>query len=180
MLAMLAKTDHITISGDISFNLNVSTLLSQAFLAFDDAVPASRRGHMVVELENLDIFSDLEAYTFAREFVQERGYRICVDGLTHQTLALVDRKRLGADLIKLIWHSDMVDGGKDIESDLRSLVRRAGENRVVLCRCDDREAVDFGRSIGIGLFQGRHIEHLIAEENRKRDLRRLKARIQNN
>jgi hypothetical protein len=180
MLAMLAKTDHITISGDISFNLNVSTLLSQEFLAFDDAVPASRRGHMVVELENLDIFSDLEAYTFAREFVQERGYRICVDGLTHQTFALVDRKRLGADLIKLIWHSDMVDGGKEIESDLRSLVRRAGENRVVLCRCDDREAVDFGRSIGIDLFQGRHIEHLIAEENRKRDLRRLKARIQNN
>ena len=180
MLAMLAKTDHITISGDISFNLNVSTLLSQEFLAFDDAVPASRRGHMVVELENLDIFSDLEAYTFAREFVQERGYRICVDGLTHQTITLVDRKRLGADLIKLIWHSDMVDGGKDIESDLRTLVRRAGENRVVLCRCDDREAVDFGRAIGIGLFQGRHIEHLIAKENRKRDLRRLKARIQNN
>ena len=180
MLAMLAKTDHITISGDISFNLNVSTLLSQEFLAFDDAVPASRRGHMVVELENLDIFSDLEAYTFAREFVQERGYRICVDGLTHQTITLVDRKRLGADLIKLIWHSDMVDGGKDIESDLRTLVRRAGKNRVVLCRCDDREAVDFGRAIGIGLFQGRHIEHLIAKENRKRDLRRLKARIQNN
>jgi len=180
MLAMLAKTDHITISGDISFNLNVSTLLSQDFLAFDDAVPASRRGHMVVELEKLDIFSDLEAYTFAREFVQERGYRICIDGLTHQTLSMIDRERLGADLIKLVWHPDMVDGGGDIQSNLRALVRHAGENRVVLCRCDDREAVDFGRAIGVGLFQGRHVEHLIAEENRKRELRRLKARIQNN
>ena len=179
MLAMLAKTDHITISGDISFNLNVSTLLSQDFLAFDDAVPASRRGHMVVELEKLDIFSDLEAYTFAREFVQERGYRICVDGLTHQTLPMIDRERLGADLIKLVWHSDMADGWDDIKGDLSALVRRAGQNRVVLCRCDDREAVEFGRAIGIELFQGRHIEHLIAEENRKRELRRLKARIQN-
>jgi hypothetical protein len=93
---------------------------------------------------------------------------------------MVDRKRLGADLIKLVWHSDMVDERKDVEGDLRSVVRRAGKNKVVLCRCDDREAVDFGRAIGIGLFQGRHIEHLIAEENRKRDLRRLKARIQNN
>ena len=179
MLAMLAKTDHITISGDISFNLNVSTLMSQEFLAFDDAVPASRRGHMVVELGNVDIFSDLEAYTFAREFVQERGYRICIDGLTHQTLSMVDRERLGADLIKLVWHSDMVDGGEDVESDLRRQVRRSGENRVVLSRCDNREAVDFGRAIGVDLFQGRHIEHLIAEENRKRELRRLKARIQN-
>ena len=179
MLAMLAKTDHITISGDISFNLNVSTLLSHDFLAFDDAVPASRRGHMVVELEKVDIFSDLEAYTFAREFVQERGYRICVDGLTHQTLPMIDRERLGADLIKLVWHPDMVDGGEDIQSDLRALVRRSGKNRVVLCRCDNREAVDFGRAIGVDLYQGRHIEHLIAEETRKRELRRLKARIQN-
>ena len=179
MLAMLAKTDHITISGDISFNLNVSTLLSHDFLAFDDAVPASRRGHMVVELEKVDIFSDLEAYTFAREFVQERGYRICVDGLTHQTLPMIDRERLGADLIKLVWHPDMVDGGEDIQSDLRALVRRSGKNRVVLCRCDNREAVDFGRAIGVDLYQGRHIEHLIAEETRERELRRLKARIQN-
>ena len=73
----------------------------------------------------------------------------------------------------------MVDGGDEIQSELRTLVRRAGKNRVILCRCDDREAVDFGRTIGIDLFQGRHIEHLIAEEHRKRELRRLKARIQN-
>ena len=178
MLAMLGKTDHISITGDISFNLNVSTLLSQEFLSFDDNIPASRRGAIIVELQKLDIFADLGAYLFAREFIQERGYRFCIDGLTHRTMSMIDRERLGADLVKLVWHSEFVDGGDDVSARLRSMIRRSGEGRVVLCRCDDREAVDFGRSVGITLFQGRHVEVMIAEENRKKELRRLKARIQ--
>ena len=178
MLAMLVKTDNITISGDISFNLNVSTLLSPEFLNFDDNLTAARRGAMVVELQKLDIFADLGAYLFAREFVQDRGYRICIDGLTYETLPLIDRERLGADLVKLVWHSDMVDRGEDMHQRIRSLVKRSGDSRVVLCRCDDREAVDFGRAVGITLFQGRQVENLIAEESRKRELRRLKKRIQ--
>ena len=179
MLSMLAKTDHITISGQISFNLNVGTLLSQEFLNFDDNIPASRRGAMVVELQVPDVFSDLGAYLFAREFVQERGYRVCIDGLTHEALDIIDRERLGADLVKLVWHSDLVDRGPDMQRDVRAMIRRTGEDRVVLCRCDNREALDFGRSVGISLFQGRHVEGLIAEEDRRRELRRLRARIDN-
>ncbi len=178
MLSMLSKTDHISITGDISFNLNVATLLSQEFLAFDDNIPASRRGAIVVELQQMDIFADLGAYLFAREFVQERGYRVCIDGLTHRTMSMIDRERLGADLVKLIWHPELVDGGDEIRTRMRAMISRSGESRVVLCRCDDRESVDFGRSMGVTLFQGRHVENLIAEEQRKKELRRLKNRIQ--
>ena len=178
MLAMLAKTDSLSLTGDISFNLNVSTLLSQDFLNFDDNLTASRRGAMVVELQKMDIFADLGAFLFAREFVQERGYRVCVDGLTHDTLAMIDRERLGADLVKLVWHSEMVDRGDDMHQKIRAMTKRSGDSRMVLCRCDDREAIDFGKSVGVTLFQGRYIENLIAEENRKRELRRLKQRIQ--
>jgi EAL domain-containing protein (putative c-di-GMP-specific phosphodiesterase class I) len=178
MLAMLSKTDQITISGDISFNLNVSTLLSPDFLAFDDSVTASRRGSLVVEIEKTDIFADLGAYLFARNFVQQRGYRICIDGLTYQTLQLLDRERLGADFIKLVWDPEMVDGGEEMQEHIRAMVRRAGQSRVVMCRCDDREAVDFGQTIGVQFYQGRHIESLIAEDGRRRELLRLKRRIE--
>ena len=178
MLAMLGKTDNITISGDISFNLNVSTLLSPAFLSFDDNITANRRGAMVVELQKVDIFADLGAYLFAREFVQERGYRVCIDGLTRKTMAMIDRERLGADMVKLVWDPELADEGNEARDKVHSLVRRTGENRVVLCRCDDREAVEFGKSVGITMFQGRHVETLIAEDNRRRELMRLKRRIQ--
>ena len=178
MLSMLSKTDTLTISGDISFNLNVGTLLSQEFQAFDDNFTAGRRGGMIIELQKVDIFANLGAYLFAREFIQAKGYRVCIDGLSYQAMAVIDRERLGADIVKLVWHPEMMDGGEEIYDHIRTMIRHAGEDSVVLCRVDNREAIDFGQSVGITMFQGRHIEHLIAEDNRRKELLRLKRRME--
>jgi hypothetical protein len=43
------------------------------------------RGTVIFELQTIDIFSDLGAYIFARDFVKERGYRVCLDGVTDLT-----------------------------------------------------------------------------------------------
>jgi hypothetical protein len=50
---------------------------------------------------------------------------------------------------------------------LESYVRRCGPARIVLCRCDSQEAIDFGQSVDITLFQGRHVETLILAETQK-------------
>ncbi len=176
MLSLLANAETLHVSGDVSFNVNIATLLTPEFTAFDDGLPAKRRGSMILELQKVDVFADLGAYFFAREFVRERGYRLCIDGLTHHTMPLIDRERLGADLVKLVWHPDMVDGGAGAYARIKGLVERAGPSRVIMCRCDGREAVDFGRSVGISVFQGRHVESLIVEDSRKRELMRLKRR----
>jgi hypothetical protein len=178
MLSMLSKTDTLTISGDISFNLNVGTLLSQEFQAFDDSFTAGRRGGMIIELQKVDIFANLGAYLFAREFIQAKGYRVCIDGLSYQAMAVIDRERLGADFVKLVWHPEMMDGGEEIHDHIRTMIRHNGEDRVVLCRVDNSEAVDFGQSVGITMFQGRHIEYLIAEDNRRKELLHLKRRLE--
>ncbi|MBE0533257.1 MAG: EAL domain-containing protein [Rhodospirillales bacterium] len=178
VLAMLSRTDQITLTGDISFNLNVSTILSPDFLAFDDNITASRRGSMVLEIDKAEVFADLGAFLFARNFIQQRGYRICIDAMTYQVMPLLDRERLGADFVKLLWDPEMADGGDEVQEGVRAMVKRAGQSRVVMCRCDDREAVDFGQSVGIRFFQGRHVETLIAEDNRRRELLRLKRRIE--
>ncbi|MBI2586728.1 MAG: hypothetical protein HYW28_12795 [Rhodospirillales bacterium] len=178
MLSMLTKTDSISISGDISFNINVGTVLSKEFQSFDDNIAAGRRGAMIIELQKEDIFCDLTSYVFAREFVQEKGYKVCLDGLTVQTVDIIDREKLGADIAKLIWHSDLVDRGEELHAKVRNLVKRGGPDRLVLCRCDNRESIDFGKSVGITLFQGRYIENLIAEDGRRRELLRLKRRIE--
>ncbi|GAB6052636.1 EAL domain-containing protein [Magnetospira thiophila] len=176
ILSLLNKTDQITLSGDISFNLNIATLLSQEFLAFDDAVTASRRGTMVVELQQIDIFQDLGAFMFAREFIKDRGYRLCIDGLRRDTIGLIDREGLGADMVKLIWTPDMATEDADEMAQLRDLIDHAGGDRVVLCRCDTRQSVDFGQALGISVFQGRYVENLIAEEHRKQELLSRKRR----
>ena len=178
MLSMLNKTDSVSMSGDISFNVNVTTLLSKEFQKFDDNVAASRRGTMVIELQKEDIFSNLTSYTFAREFVQDKGYKVCLDGMTLQTLSMIRHERLNVDMVKLIWHPDLVDGGEKVINLLRAVIERRGNEYLILCRCDDREAVDFGRSAGISLYQGRFIESMIAEDSRRRELLRLKRRIE--
>lgn len=178
MLSMLGKTDRIAITGDISFNLNIATLLSNEFLAFDDNITAGRRGAMIIELQLVDIFADLNAFMFVREFVQDKGYRICIDGLNHQTMDLVDREKLGIDLVKLVWMPELVDRGEEMHDKVRAFVRRIGEHRVIMSRVDTREAIDFGRRMGIVLYQGRQVENLIAEDNRRKELLKLKRRIE--
>jgi len=178
VLSLLSKTDRFSITGDISFNVNVSTLMSPEFMAFDDGISAARRGSMVLELQKIDIFADLGAFLFVREFCQEKGYRICLDGLTHQNMSMINRERLGVDYIKVMWNPELVDGGQQMRKKLRDLVQEAGRTTVILARCDNREAVDFGRSVGINMFQGHYIEHLIAEDERRRQLLKIKHRIE--
>jgi len=178
VLSMLMKTDAVSISGDISFNINVSTLLSDQFQVFDDNLSAARRGAIVIELQKEDIFSNLSSYLFAREFVQTKGYRLCLDGLSMETLQVIDRERLGADIAKIVWHPNLADSGDEVHAILKGLLERDGPEKWILCRCDNREAIDFGRSVGINQFQGRFVENLIAEDGRRRDLLKLKRRIE--
>jgi len=167
VLSLLNKHDDRTLESDISINLNVSTILGPEFLVFDDNVKAGMRGTIVLELQKVDIFADLGAYLFARDFAHDRGYRICIDGLSYQQLPFVDRERMGADLIKLIWDPSLTEE-KDKKTEA---LRRIGVTRIILCRCDNPASIEFGHSVGITLFQGRHIEALVQGDPRKRGLR---------
>lgn len=177
VLSLLSKTEERDITGDISINLNVATLLSTEFVRFDENVIAAMRGNIVLELQQLDIFSDLNAYLFAREYVKERGYRICIDGVNYKTLPFIDRERLEADLIKFIWHPDIIHGGHDLTNNVRRQIMLTGPDKVIMSRCDTEESIVFGRDNGIKLFQGRHVEALIAEEGRRKNMRMLKKRV---
>jgi hypothetical protein len=75
-----------------------------------------------------------------------------------------------------VWQPDFDEtvGTKRI----RRLIRDAQAARVILCRCDAEDAVTFGQSVGITMFQGRFIENLIAEEARRREIEMAKRRNQ--
>jgi len=149
-----------------SFNMNVATLLSSDFAKFDQRVSSGLRGRLVIELQTVDVFSDMAAYMFARDYVADRGYRICLDGLTHFTAPFVDRSKLAFDFVKIHWTSAMshIDFER-MTADLKSQ-REDDEGalaRVILCRCDNQEAVDVGKKVGINLFQGRHIDKILRD-----------------
>ena len=163
MLAMLSKNDDPAISNSFSLNLNVSTILSKEFMAFDGTLKAGARGTIVIELQMLDVYADIAAFTFARDFARERGYRVCLDGLNELTLPVVDREQLGIDLVKLQWKSNMGDDRlPEKKAKIRDMVERTGKTKVIMCHVDNEDALRFGHSIGIAMYQGRFIDQLVA------------------
>ena len=166
MLALLRKADESGLSHSFSLNLNISTLLSPEFQAFDASLKAGARGSIVLEIEKVDVFADIGAYLFARDFVRERGYRLCLDGMTRLTLPFIDRAGLGLDLVKLFWSPDMAESAdSDRQRQFLAAVERVGKGRIILARCDTEHAVAFGQKVGLKLFQGRFIEKMLSAAN---------------
>jgi EAL domain-containing protein (putative c-di-GMP-specific phosphodiesterase class I) len=166
MLALLRKSDESGLSHSFSLNLNIATLLSPEFQAFDTNLKAGARGSIVVEIEKVDVFADIGAYLFARDFVRERGYRMCLDGMTRLTLPFIDRTGLGLDLVKLFWSPDMAESAdNDRQREFLAAIERVGKTRIILARCDTEHAVAFGQKVGLKLFQGRFIERMLSAAN---------------
>jgi hypothetical protein len=163
VLALLRRNDDSALAHSYSLNLNISTLLSPEFQAFDQSLRSGSRGSIVLEIEKVDIFNDIGSYIFARDFVRERGYRICLDGVTALTLPFIDRERLGIDLVKVFWSPDLGDPARpERTAEVRAAIERVGKSRVIIARCDNADAVRFGHECGVQLFQGRHIDRLLA------------------
>jgi hypothetical protein len=159
LLTGLAKDAEVTAAGAISVNLRLATLLSPEFLKFDHAYRQRSKAPVIVELQLIDIFAELGGYLFIREFIRDRGYLVCIDGLHYLHLPLIDRKRLGADLVKFIWSPDLRDTLNPAQrEELKAAIKRAGTDRVILCRCDTAEAIEWGHTVGIRLFQGHYVD----------------------
>ena len=159
LLSCLARQELGLAHGPVSVNLRLATLLSPEFLKFDHEYRRQTAAPVIIELQLIDIFAELGAYLFIREFARDRGYLMCIDGLHYLHLPLIDRKRLGADLVKVIWSPDLLDGLNEARRDeLKAAIKRAGVDRVTLCRCDNADAVRWGQSVGIRLFQGHYVD----------------------
>lgn len=162
MLESIQKNPARYLANPASLNLNIPTLLSTRFAEFDAAIKPSTKVSLVIELQIGDVFTDMSGFLLAKDTVQKLGYRVCMDGVTDVSFPHIDRQRLGFDLIKLPWSGDTV---RDIESEknarLKEAIRKCGANRVILTRCDNVHAVEFGQSLGVTLFQGRYLDSMV-------------------
>lgn len=162
VLQLLKDKPEQHLKDPISININAETLLSSWFTDFDAAINPTARISIVFEVPVLDAFADMAAFTLARQEVQKLGYRVCLDGLTTASFHNISREQLGVDLVKVQWNADVQsDLNSQENKELADAVRAAGSNRVILCRCDNRSAIEFGHALGISLFQGRYIDSLL-------------------
>lgn len=157
----LSESDDATTQSSFSVNLNVSTLLSPEFLDLAELLSGMMTGNIIVELQLVDVYSDLGNFYRARDLLRDAGIKFCLDGISHLALPLIDRKALGFDLVKLIWHRDLHGQLNGAGGDkLRQAAKKIGPERMILARCDSEQALEAGRSLGVALYQGRLIDDL--------------------
>jgi EAL domain-containing protein (putative c-di-GMP-specific phosphodiesterase class I) len=158
MAQMARREDRTLLRDGFSINVNVSTVLSEEFLQFDDDFAPSSQD-VILEMRIEDIFADPNSFAFARDFVTERGYRICIDSLNLNTFPYADINRLGVAYAKLMWTPDLAAYmGTAQGQELKQMIRDRKKGRTILARCDSDAAVRVGQQLGITLFQGRYID----------------------
>lgn len=162
MMELLMRQPQRYFTGPVSLNLNVRTVLSERFFEFDEKIKPLVKGSVVIEMQIADVFEDMRSFLAAQQELQKLGYRVCLDGLNNLSFTQVDRNRLGFDLAKLQWKEDFVKNENAEEKDrIAKAVEVCGPSRVILCHCDDQKAIDYGQSLGISLFQGRHLDKIV-------------------
>lgn len=176
IMTMLTR-DNAAPNRPFSLNLNVASVLSPEFSRFEQSLSPQMRGRLVIEMNKIDVFADMGAFCFARDYLRELGFRICLDGLTHHTVAYYDRAKLGFDLVKLYWTPDSIDNMRpELIPGVRGIIMETGQARTILCRCDSARAIEIGQELGIIMFQGRHVDH-IYNEWRKNDQKNKETQI---
>ena len=163
VLSFLGHKDDSTLSKAFSINMNVASLAAQEFLNFDQRLSNEARETVVIELQLVDIMSDLDSFFFSRNFLRSRKYRFCLDGLTYQTLPLINSERLGFDLVKIIWSPELHELAVAKDPALLLAVKAIGAKRIILIRCDDEVAFETGKLLGSSLYQGFLIDKLLKE-----------------
>ncbi len=165
VLKLLSRADDSDLFSSFSINLNIETLVHPDFIEFDKSLRTGSRGTIVVELQPVDVFADFNAFMFARDFAREKGYRICLDGVGINFFEFIDRKKLGLDLVKLIWSPELSNEGNPARrEEIGAHIEELGKSRIILSRCDTPAAIRLGQSLGITMFQGRYIDSLLQSQ----------------
>ncbi|MFV0626811.1 MAG: hypothetical protein ACK5N8_05640 [Alphaproteobacteria bacterium] len=161
MLSMIRKHDDVYLSNSFSINLNVATILSDDFIAFDEHFTPQAKSTITFEFNILDILSDIKTFILAQTYLQYQGYKTCIDGITLDKLKYVNYKELDCDLMKFVWHSDF---GDVIRKDkyFNDYIDEVERSKIIISRIDEPQAIEIGKSLGINLFQGRYIQRWLS------------------
>jgi len=167
VLEVLSRFDYAEMDCPLSVNLNVSTVMARPFQNFQ-AIVGEHTDRVIIEVQIIDIFADMGGFTYARDWLRERGYRVLIDGLSPLTLNFFDPTLLEADFIKIGWGPEVRGGvDQDKTKQIRNVIAKTAPGSVVLARVDSEEGVSWGLGLGIICFQGHFIDKVVEKMAQK-------------
>jgi EAL domain-containing protein (putative c-di-GMP-specific phosphodiesterase class I) len=161
VLSWLAAAESLNLLSKFALNLNLSTLVSGDFARFEAQFGAQLRGRMIIEIDKSDLLGEISGFGQLQKRLREKGYRVCIDGLTGPDLDAIDYGKFDADFFKVIWHPDFLAPECEARIALERLIAQRSPAKIVLGHCSVADALSLGGELGISLFQGWHIDALL-------------------
>ena len=145
----------------LSINVNLSSLASTKFVAFDAELPIDFRQGVVLEINKTDLFENMRLYGELVPFLQRRGYKILLDGLSLQNVGAIDFDGIQCDFAKIFWSADLGVMAPEESARIRAKLHHRQSPLLVMGRCDTAESLRFAKEMGIVLVQGRLVDHMV-------------------
>ena len=161
---MQALVDYKSFPDNVlAINMNVSTVSSKSFDEFITKQKSLSEHPLVIEFTLFDIISDLPAYYKAQEKLDRFGCKTCICKMDIQSLYVLDRELINVDFLKIRWNKSYLNNISKAEQDkISNTIKAQGKMRVVLSDCDTEKAIQFGRTLGIVMYQGFEVDKLQA------------------
>lgn len=165
--------DSDRLKSSFSVNMNMDSILSENFRAFEERISMRMRGKIIIEMQAKDMLSDIQTFLFARDFLRDLGFRVALDGLDHDTMSVLRLDRVHFDFYKIFWNTHLAalatgDGMKPIVENFKSM----SPDNIILARCDSKQAIEVGQELGISLFQGNILDQIL-KQNKMDERRRV-------
>ncbi|MEW5727833.1 MAG: hypothetical protein AB1918_08415 [Pseudomonadota bacterium] len=138
-----------------SVNVGLSTILGREFADFCDALPSKLAGRTVLEVHKTDLVQNFGMMKDVRQFADERGMKICVDGVDWRDFEVLCLERLKPHFIKVVWHNDLLSAPQGELHHFVNAVKAHETSEIVMSRCDNPKAFPLARTLGIRYVQGR-------------------------
>jgi EAL domain-containing protein (putative c-di-GMP-specific phosphodiesterase class I) len=139
-----------------SINLNVENVFTREFRKFVSDLKIKNLSEVILEFRQEDIVSNYGNFLLAQELITEYKGSIAIDGISVDTIGLVNMLKVRPNSIKIFWREGAEKGLEENASEVKNMLNSG--IKVVLARVDDEEAVNLGKSLGIELFQGFYID----------------------
>ncbi|SDG11939.1 EAL domain, c-di-GMP-specific phosphodiesterase class I (or its enzymatically inactive variant) [Limimonas halophila] len=145
--------------GHVSVNMNVASMVSDAFERLATYLADQVDAELWVELTIPDILENLDSFREAQRMLEKYNVRTMADRVTPETLAQAEAAKLDLHGYKFVW--DRRDKGLDSIRDAVKTVT-AQDRPVVLCRVEEARGVKAAQTLDVRHFQGFYVDDLLA------------------
>jgi EAL domain-containing protein (putative c-di-GMP-specific phosphodiesterase class I) len=143
-----------------SLNISIETALDPMIDLLGKRIEDGDRSQLLFEIACIEFLGDVARGQRAVARLRDYGFGVILDGVGLPLLPYLSLGRIDCDLIKVQFARDHVQSLAQ-ESGLKA-IRDLPPGKIVFSRCDHESAVDVGRTLGIGLYQGWLIDRLLA------------------